>query len=167
MLKEPAKFSRIVSSFLVAVIFADLIAFALLNPATAKTAKKAPTRAAAPAHVTWFSDFHQGLQAGRQQNKWVFVVIETSWCHVCKDLDRDILPAPQVQAVLARSFVSVRLDGDRPYAGALMKQYALPGFPSLMVFRPNGQLQGKICGGASSPDSFLEMLSAMVAGQGR
>ena len=147
-----------------------------ISPAQAKAPAKPPVKgkvkggqaaAQASGHVQWYSDFHQGLKAAVAERKWLFVVVETTWCGVCKSMDTNILPQPQVQAALKKSFICVRIDGDRPYGEAMLKQYGFTGVPSLFVFEPSGALRGKICGGANDAESFLSMLSAMVAGEGR
>jgi len=80
-------------------------------------------------------------------------------------LDRNVLSTAKVQEFLSKNFISVKLDANRPYAKAVLKQYNAPGIPCLLVYTPQGQLRSMKVGAPSNSDSFIRTVSAMVRGK--
>ena len=88
------------------------------------------------------------------EDKPVLLSISASWCHWCHVMDETTYSDPDVQSLLSRSFLAVRVDNDhRPDINA---RYNVGGWPTTAFLTPHGGL----IGGATylPPDQFLAML---------
>src|SRR5512137_2126003 len=67
-----------------------------------------PAAAAAPAWLGWDA----GLREAARLQRPVLVDVYTDWCGWCKRMDRDVYARADVQAYLARRFVTVKLNAE-------------------------------------------------------
>ena len=101
--------------------------------------------------LPWASSTFEQAQA---EDKPVLLSITAPWCYWCHVMDETTYSDPEVQALLARSFIAVRVDNDhRPDVNA---RYNVGGWPTTGFLTPHGGL----IGGATylPPDQFLAML---------
>jgi thioredoxin-related protein len=129
---------------------AAAVALALLacskTEAPAPAAPQPPPAAAAPAEhheaIAWRqaasdADVDAAFASARQQNKPVFLYWGAKWCPPCN----------QVKATLfnrmdfierSRAFVPVYIDGDSPGAQKLGTRFKVVGYPTMVLFNPQG-----------------------------
>lgn len=112
-------------------------------------------RAAAP--FTWAHDFDAALAQAKAAGKKVFVDFETTWCGPCKTMDQWIWTDAQVAAQLSAGFIGVKLDGD--IEKALVKRYAVKGYPTMIVLDAVGTESRRAAGYLSSKE-VLALLGA-------
>lgn len=114
----------------------------------------------------WYNNFEQAVQAARQQGRPIFVDFSTSWCSVCKQMDRTTLADPTVLARLD-NFVKVKVDGDA--FPQLCQAYGVEAYPTFVHLDPNGRVLDKRVGGmrvqemAGALDSTLRTVSTSMA----
>jgi len=114
----------------------------------------------------WYTNFDQALAAARQQGRPVFVDFSTSWCSVCKQMDRTTLADP---AVLGRleNFVKVKVDGDA--FPQLCQAYGVEAYPTFVQLDPQGRMVEKRVGAmrvqemAGTLDNTLRSVSTSMA----
>jgi thioredoxin-related protein len=119
--------------------------------------------AAGPAWRSWDSGLHEAATTGRP----VLVDVYTGWCGWCKRMDRDVYARSDVQAYLARKFVTVKLDAesgeDARYQGqaytsrTLAARLGVTGYPTTMFLSAKGTHLRSVPG-YSPPQDFLLLL---------
>jgi thiol:disulfide interchange protein len=144
---------------LVLLLVADALSIGNATPAEAWGKRK---KLAASLTQMQYSELAPALVEAKTQNKQVLVLIATEWCPHCRALEQGIIPLPEVQDYLTKNFITVRVDGDKPYAAILKKQYPFEGVPTMMIFTPEGQLVNQMSGEPKSAEAFIGSLSALA-----
>ncbi len=113
--------------------------------------------------LEWQTDLPAALAQAGRENKLVLVEFTGSdWCTYCIKLKREVLDSPEFAAYAQASFVPVEIDVPiRKDIGAdllarnkeICKRYKVPGYPTLMVLTPQGQVVGGFRG---DPGNGLE-----------
>lgn len=102
-----------------------------------------PATVAAPrsAGIAWLDDPAAGLALARDTGKPVMIDFTAEWCAVCRQLETQTFPDPEVVR-MARNFVPVRVDATdaaAPRVRALQRQYGVVGLPTLVFLTPEGR----------------------------
>ena len=109
--------------------------------------------------IDWRPWGRAAFDRAQADDKPVLLSIAAPWCYWCHVMDETTYSDPEVQALIARSFVAVRADNDhRPDLNA---RYNVGGWPTTAFLTPHGGL----IGGATylPPDQFLAMLAELAA----
>ena len=104
--------------------------------------------------IEWLPWARATFDRAQDEDKPVLLSVSAAWCHWCHEMDETTYSDPDVQSLLARSFLAVRVDNDhRPDINA---RYNVGGWPTTAFLTPHGGL----IGGATylPPDQFLAML---------
>jgi thioredoxin-related protein len=118
---------------------------------------------AGPAWRSWDAGLREAGASGRP----VLVDVYTDWCGWCKRMDRDVYGRADVQAYLARKFVTVKLDAEgsdaaryegRTYTSrTLATRFGVTGYPTTLFLNAKGTHLGNVPG-YSPPADFLLLL---------
>lgn len=125
---------------------------------------------AAPAasSITWQfassdADVDQAFRLARQSGKPVFLYWGAVWCPPCNQLQATLFSRSDF-AERSRAFVSVYVDGDKPGAQKLAARFKVSGYPTMVLFKPDGseitRLPGEI-----DPERYLLTLTAGLNAQ--
>ncbi|MCB9185174.1 MAG: thioredoxin family protein [Flavobacteriales bacterium] len=115
------------------------------------------------AQTNWFEGTWQEAYArARKENKHLFIDCYTDWCGWCKVADKNTFPAEEVAAVLNGNFISVKVDMERGDGVALGARYRVLGYPSYLMFTPEGKLAGKMFGYKENPSDFAAEVKAVL-----
>ena len=104
--------------------------------------------------IEWLPWARSTFERAQAEDKPVLLSITAQWCYWCHVMDETTYSDPDVQSLLARSFIAIRVDNDhRPDINA---RYNVGGWPTTAFLTPHGGL----IGGATylPPDQFLAML---------
>lgn len=104
--------------------------------------------------IEWLPWARSTFERAQSEDKPVLLSITAPWCYWCHVMDETTYSDSDVQSILARSFIAVRVDNDhRPDINA---RYNVGGWPTTAFLTPHGGL----IGGATylPPDQFLAML---------
>jgi uncharacterized protein YyaL (SSP411 family) len=107
--------------------------------------------------IDWQPWTPETFARAQDADKPVLLSISAVWCYWCHVMDDTSYSDPDVQAILGRDFVAVRVDNDhRP---DINSRYNVGGWPTTAFLTPHGGLVG----GATylPPDQFLAMLSEL------
>lgn len=104
--------------------------------------KSAVTEVAADRHlppgIDWFAgDVDAAFAAARAADKPIFVYWGAEWCPPCAQVKSTIFNKRQFQE-RTRLFVPVYLDGDTPSAQKHGEHFGVVGYPTMILFRPDG-----------------------------
>lgn len=149
----------IVAIFLVAVIVPATLFVVLKSRQPAVTTAAAPVEqtVSTPAgggSIAWEGSYESALETARQSNKPVMVEFYTDWCGVCKSMDAQTFPAPEVVAE-SQNFVNVRVNAES--RTDLAQQYGVSGYPTFVFLDSNGNVRSSVAGGFS-PANFAQQL---------
>ena len=104
--------------------------------------------------IEWLPWARSTFERAQAEDKPVLLSIAAPWCYWCHIMDETTYSDPDVQSVLSRGFIAVRVDNDqRP---EINSRYNVGGWPTTGFLTPHGGL----IGGATylPPDQFLAML---------
>jgi thioredoxin-related protein len=126
----------------------------------------------------WRTDLPQAAADARQNGRLLLLDFSGSdWCGWCKKLDAEVFSQPAFQEYAATNLVAVLVDFPRraPQSEALkaqnerlMRHFKVEGFPTLLLFSPEGELIGELGYQPGGPEAFIQAIrQALVRHQMR
>lgn len=147
---------------------AHCLAAALLagGPHMAHGAPTAPT-SAAPA-IAWQpgatdAEVNRAFAAARTAGKPVFLYWGAVWCPPCNQVKATLFSRPDF-IDRSRAFVPVYVDGDKPGAQKVASRFHVEGYPTMVLFKPDGTEVTRLPGEVD-PERYLLALSAALEAQ--
>jgi thiol-disulfide isomerase/thioredoxin len=125
------------------------------EPPAAVTAETppAPSVPAAPVaetkagDIAWFQgSIDAAFAAAAEQHKQVFLYWGAVWCPPCHELKAYVFSRPDFREKL-KQFIPVYLDGDAPGAQKVGEEFAVRGYPTVLVLRADRTEVARIAGG--------------------
>jgi thioredoxin-related protein len=105
------------------------------------------------------SSIAEALTLAKKENKLLFIDCYFQGCSPCAKMDKEVYPNSTVVPALEKDFVSVKVDVFKDQWGkSLPVQYALHGFPALLVLDKEGRLISRESG-YKDPGQFLQLLA--------
>ncbi len=98
----------------------------------------------------------------RGENKPLFLYWGAIWCPPCNQVKATIFSRPDFIAQ-TRSFVPVYLDGDTPGAQEHGKRFRVSGYPTMILFRPDGTEITRLAGEVE-PAQYMQLLATGLDG---
>ena len=92
----------------ITIITAFLFLVLALGACAGNEEKSSTTK---PTEIVWMS-YDAGLVKAKAENKHLFVNFTTSWCGWCKKMNKTTFKDGEIIDMLAKNFVSVKVDGD-------------------------------------------------------
>jgi len=127
--------------------------------------------AAPGAGLPWLTDLPQALAKAKAENKKVLVDFTGSdWCPWCIKLQKEIFQQDAFVEFAKKNLVLVEVDFPRAKAQsaelkranqALLKQYGIEGYPTVLVFDSQGKQVGKLGYLAGGAKAFLGELEKL------
>ena len=115
-------------------------------PTTSQDDGKAGDHAAAE-DIAWFpGTVDEAFAAAKEQGKPIFLYWGAAWCPPCHEIKATVFRSREF-IERSRLFVPVYLDGDSENAQALGEKFGVVGYPTMIVFSPQGEEITRIPGG--------------------
>ena len=96
-----------------------------------------------------------------QEKKLIFIDAYTDWCIWCKVMDKETFSDTAVANFMNEKFVPVHYEMETGFGMMMSAKYRVNGFPTFLIFTPDGKLVYRILGYRKSKE-FLEDLSAAL-----
>ena len=93
-----------------------------------------------------------------KEHKLIFIDAYTDWCSWCKVMDRETFSDTVVADFLNEKFIPVQYEMETGFGSKMSAKYHVSGFPTFLIFTPDGKLVGRLLGYQKSKE-FLENLS--------
>ncbi len=144
-----------------------LIACSKAPEATAPVASVTPASAASHAHagIDWVKPEGANVDAifakAKADNKPVFLYWGAVWCPPCNQIKATVFNRPDFIAK-SKAFVPVYLDGDTPGAQKLGTQFKIRGYPTTILFKPDGTELTRLPGEVDAVQ-YMQLLSLGLA----
>ena len=94
------------------------------------------------------------------ENKFLFVDCFTDWCTWCKVADKTTFASENVGEFMSKRFISVKVDMERGDGVDLGMKYRVFGYPSFLIFSPEGNIVGKMFGYIKDDNEFIRQLKS-------
>ena len=126
--------------------------------AKAPTASNQESPGIARGELLFYTDFRQGCEAARQQNKPILLFFTATWCHYCHEMARESFTNNQV-INLSDHFVCILVDADAQ--PMLVRTYGVRGFPTIQFLSSYGAPLQQIVGKQPTNVLISQMHSAL------
>ena len=139
-----------------------LLAAALCAAAPLVLAAKPPSTNVAWQAAAADADIERTFARARAEGKPVLLYWGATWCPPCNQLKATLFNR-QDFAALSRNFVAVFVDGDLPAAQKLGQRFKVSGYPTVVLFNPQGQEITRLPGDADAAQ-IMSVLELGLAG---
>jgi protein disulfide-isomerase len=120
----------------------------------------------------WTENFDEALTRAKESEKYVLVNFSGSdWCGWCKKLDKEVFNKKEFKDFAKSNLVCVLLDFPRqkPQSKkqkkanqALMEKYAVQGFPTVLLFSPQGDVAAKTGYEPGGAENYVKHLQGLI-----
>ncbi len=96
------------------LVIAAIAAIAALSyNAQVNSASSPAPQSSSPAegNLTWI-EFDEGMEKAAKENKLLLIDVYTDWCHLCKEMDKNVYTDPSVIAIINEKFIPIKLDAE-------------------------------------------------------
>lgn len=138
------------------LLFGALCFFGLFSPGQAAAAG-APVVTAQNSNLP----LERELARARELNRPVLTFIHTEWCEPCHQFIREILPRPEVQALLGRVHW-VSYDAERGQGLEVATRLGVRGYPNFVLLTSEGTICRRLPGFIPDPKLFVQKIEAML-----
>ncbi len=119
------------------------------SPDSATATTSTPATGPSNAEITWFDgDVNEAFAQAKVDQTPLFLYWGAVWCPPCNQLRSTVFKDPAFIS-MSRSFIAVYLDGDSEGAQRWGEHYGAIGYPTLIVFGPNGEERTRLTSGMS------------------
>lgn len=119
-----------------------------------------PAAATEHAEITWAAWEATSFDRARSDDKIILINVVASWCHWCHVMEEETYADPEVAALLAEHFVTIRVDSDaRPDVAERYREW---GWPATAFLTPDAQPVLALRG-FKNPQAFATLLRELVA----
>ena len=151
------------------------VAAAALLTLPAHVAHAAPAAATAGAkglpstNLPWLSaasdaEIDAAFAQAARLNRPVLMYWGASWCPPCNQLKATLFNRQEF-ANLARQFVAVHVDGDRPGAQRVSSRFKVSGYPTVVLFTPDRQEITRLPGEVDAPQVLAVLQGGLNGGR--
>jgi len=87
----------------------------------------------------WHDRMADALQVAKRDNTSIFVDFRADWCAICREIEENVFPQPQVQDLL-RTYTLLKVDVTRNEGepAELMKRFGVIGLPTFVILDTQG-----------------------------
>lgn len=114
------------------------------------------------ADIKWLS-LEDGFSRAQKEKKIVLIYIYSPKCHYCKKMEATTFKSPQVQEIVNKYFIPVKVRKCSEDGAFVKEEYGYLGTPTFHFVKPDGT-KIKSLFGAWSKEEFLKILRYFYSG---
>lgn len=121
--------------------------------------------------LAWHTNMKEALKTAKEEDKPIFMLFTGSdWCKYCIILKDNVLETPEFKRYAAEKLVLMYIDSPAKFKlpkdveeqnEALIKEYNIKGFPTIVILDSKGKKIGQI-GGASTAKAFIDSIEKVI-----
>jgi thiol-disulfide isomerase/thioredoxin len=146
------------------LLIAAAVALALHALPAGAVAPKPPSGNVAWQPAAADADIERAFATARSENKPVLLYWGATWCPPCNQLKATLFNR-QDFANVSRQFVAVHVDGDRPGAQKLGRRFKVSGYPTVVLFKPDGSEITRLPGEAEAEQVMAVLQQGLAGGR--
>jgi thioredoxin-related protein len=151
------------SSFPIMPLAARVLATALLLAPLAPSIAATPTGPVAWVTASSDAEVDRAFATAKAEGKPVFLYWGAVWCPPCNQVKATLFNRPDF-VERSRAFVPVYVDGDKPGAQKIASRFKVSGYPTMVLFKPDGTEVTRLPGEVD-PERYLLTLTAGMDAQ--
>lgn len=99
----------------------------------------------------WLHDLDAGVDAADASGKPIFVLYTADWCPPCRELKRNVLSDPHIDAFLRQNYVRVKMDltNRRGPDARTASEFGITGIPTVILYDRRGVEIDRVTGGGA------------------
>ena len=109
------------------------------------------------------AEVDKAFALAKQSGKPVFLYWGAVWCPPCNQVQATLFSRPDF-AERSRAFIPVYVDGDKPGAQKVASRFKVAGYPTMILFKPDGSEVTRLPGEVD-PERYLLTLTAGMNAQ--
>lgn len=150
--------SRIASQIAAACVLASALALPAASVARAPDAHSAIAWQVASSDA----DVDRAFALARQSGKPVFLYWGAVWCPPCNQVKSTLFTRPDF-VERTHAFIPVYVDGDKPGAQKVAARFKVSGYPTMVLFKPDGSEVTRLPGEVDPERYLLALATALNA----
>src|SRR3989338_8080859 len=108
--------------------------------------------------IKWYEYNQKTFDVAKTEDKPIFMLVTAVWCYWCHVYRDETLHQPEIVDYINKNFIPVFVDADKRQD--LTRQYLAGGWPSTVIFSPDGKEVSRINGHIKKQDllNYLEKI---------
>ncbi len=108
-------------------------------------------KALAASRDGWLHDLDAGVDAADASGKPMLVLYTADWCPPCRELKRNVLSDPHIDAFLRQNYVRVKMDLTNRHGpnARTASEYGITGIPTVILYDRRGMEINRVTGGGA------------------
>ncbi len=113
--------------------------------------------------MVWYDNLEKGMELAKKENKFIIIDNYADWCVACKELEKFTFPKKEVQKILKKNFIAVKLDftEKNDKNEKIKKKLGILGLPTIIFMNKEGKEIDRFSGFLDK-DDFIDFVNDVI-----